>query len=198
MRLEDIINSFMVQLNLLKECGEPAEAKKTEDLIKVLTDFNQKLGTKLSDVKPEKTIGKVPKEIDVYVDGSFDKEAGFCGSGVVFVENDEEIDCYSFASVDEYNQWNIQGECEACLNAIKTAGLNEIEILHIYYDYQGVESWATGAWKAKNPYTQGYVKRFNEMISEYSINVIFHKVKGHSGNRWNDRADKLARQCLGK
>lgn len=143
-------------------------------------------------------------EIIAYVDGSFDKDRGLCGSGIVFLKNKNQLVpnlTKSFNTYDKYNMWNIQGECEACLKAIRMAvnfGLNKI-IIH--YDYQGIESWVKKIgnkreWKAKNDYTKGYVKQFDELNKK--IDIEFVKVKGHSGDKWNDEADRLARESLGK
>ena len=142
---------------------------------------------------------KLNKTIIAYVDGSFDKDKKLCGSGIVFLNDtsdEKPINAIDFATEDKYNMWNIQGECEACIKAIEIAigkGCNEI---HIYHDYQGISSWAKKEWKAKNDYTKGYVKRFDELHNK--IKVEFVKVKGHSKNKWNDAADKLARRSVGK
>ncbi|MFY8263048.1 RNase H family protein [Clostridium perfringens] len=148
---------------------------------------------------------KLNKTIIAYVDGSFDKDKKLCGSGVVFLNdiNDESpITTIDFSTEDKYNMWNIQGECEACIKAIEVAIDKGCSEIHIYHDYQGISSWVTKKsedkreWKAKNEYTQGYVRRFDELSK--NIKVKFVKVKGHSKDKWNDEADKLARRSLGK
>lgn len=138
-------------------------------------------------------------KIIAYVDGSFDKDKKLCGSGVVFLKSlDDEtpLDILSFSTMDKYNMWNIQGECESCLVAIQRAIKMKYKRIDIYYDYQGISSWALREWKAKNDYTQKYVERFNELNK--FIEVEFHKVKGHSKDKWNDEADRLAKASLGK
>ncbi|MCH1964364.1 reverse transcriptase-like protein [Clostridium perfringens] len=148
---------------------------------------------------------KLNKTIIAYVDGSFDKDKKLCGSGVVFlnsISDDKPITTIDFATEDKYNMWNIQGECEACIKAIEVAIDKGCSEIHIYHDYQGISSWVIKKgddkreWKAKNEYTQGYVKRFDELSKK--IKVKFVKVKGHSKDKWNDEADKLARRSLGK
>ena len=39
-------------------------------------------------------------------------------------------------------------------------------------------------------------KEFRDNVKD-KIEVIFHKVKGHSNNHYNDLADKLAKEALG-
>lgn len=154
---------------------------------------------KIEGAKDEVKSNKLNKIIIAYVDGSFDKDRKLCGSGAVFLNNiddEEPITTINFSSEDKYNMWNIQGECEACIKAIEVAidkGCNEI---HIYHDYQGISSWAKREWKAKNEYTKEYVRRFDELSKK--IKIEFVKVKGHSKDKWNDEADRLAKASIGK
>lgn len=154
---------------------------------------------KLEEVNTKLKEDELNKTIIAYVDGSFDKERKLCGSGIVFLNNtsdEKPITAINFATDDKYNMWNIQGECEACIKAIEIAIDKGCDEIHVYHDYQGISSWAKKEWKAKNDYTKGYVKRFDKLHNK--IKVEFVKVKGHSKNKWNDVADKLARRSLGK
>ena len=153
---------------------------------------------KLEEVNTTLKEDELSKTIIAYVDGSFDKDKKLCGSGIVFLndENDEKITAVDFATDDKYNMWNIQGECEACIKVIEIAIDRGYDEIRVYHDYQGISSWAKREWKTKNDYTNGYVKRFDELSKK--IKIEFVKVKGHSKNKWNDVADKLARRSLGK
>ena len=63
---------------------------------------------------------------------------------------------------------------------------HEIPLLHLYYDYQGIESWATGEWKRNKPGTVRYKQYFDSLKK---VRVVFHKVKGHSGVELNEAVD---------
>lgn len=63
----------------------------------------------------------------------------------------------------------------------------------IYYDYQGIESWATGEWKASKPVSQNYKKAFDEVAT--GMQVDFVKVKSHTGVEFNEMADELAKHA---
>ncbi|WP_414848488.1 RNase H family protein [Bacillus sp. IT-79MI2] len=54
-----------------------------------------------------------------------------------------------------------------------------------------MEYFATKAWRAKNPQTQEYQEFMQKYIR--NINIKFIKVKAHSGNEFNDLADRLAK-----
>ena len=36
------------------------------------------------------------------------------------------------------------------------AELPQYDVLELFYDYEGIEKWVTGEWRAKNPLTQTY------------------------------------------
>ena len=64
-----------------------------------------------------------------------------------------------------------------------------------YYDYEGIEKWANGSWKANKIKTQEYQKK----VIQYreSMDIVFVKVLAHSGDVYNERADKLAKKAVG-
>lgn len=64
----------------------------------------------------------------------------------------------------------------------------------MFYDYTGIEFWTDGSWEAKKPVAKEYVKKIS--VLEQSIKVEFEKVKAHSGNDLNERADELAKQAI--
>ncbi|WP_291664773.1 RNase H family protein [Clostridium sp.] len=99
------------------------------------------------------------------------------------------------AGYDKWDQWNIVGELEATKLALKKAEEVEAKNVAIYYDLKNIALWATGEWKAKNRYTQEYVR----FIEEYSkrLNIYFIKVKAHSNESiYNDLADEAAKNAI--
>nr|WP_254914821.1 RNase H family protein [Bacillus thuringiensis] len=54
-----------------------------------------------------------------------------------------------------------------------------------------MENFATKAWRAKTTQTQEY----QDFMQKYmrNIEIQFVKVKAHSGNEYNDLADRLAK-----
>lgn len=132
------------------------------------------------------------KKVSIYVDGSFNNTTQEIGSGVVVVENDKIIQTIS----KKYNneQWsairNVAGELFACIEGVNYAKNNGYNEVTVHYDYQGIEAWTNGEWKAKKEETQRYKAWFDQISKEIKINFV--KVKAHSGNKYNELADKLA------
>ncbi len=89
---------------------------------------------------------------------------------------------------------NVAGEMLGAMNAVRWARKQGYDALDIYYDYAGIEMWATGKWKAKNEYTQSYAEYMKKSMAE--IDIQFKKVEAHTGNKYNEQADKLAKSAL--
>ena len=64
---------------------------------------------------------------------------------------------------------NVSGEILGCMNAIQYAIDHHYPSICIYYDYEGIEKWATGLWKANKEQTQNYVKTINDMKKKIDI-----------------------------
>lgn len=132
----------------------------------------------------------------IYVDGSFSLEKGNYSYGLVAIEDGEEIyrDYGAGEDPDAVALRNVAGEVLGSLKAAEYSinkGYKEVKIV---YDYQGVECWALGTWKRNKELTESYHKAMQENMKK--INIRFVKVKGHSGDKYNDIADKLAKKAL--
>lgn len=133
--------------------------------------------------------------IEVWVDGScFPQGDGSLrlGWGVLVKKNGVEIHREKGNDIPQaaMNHRNVAGEILAILKAIQWCQSQGITEMTIYFDYQGLESWATGAWRTKLPYTQAYTQAVNES----GITIHWVKVKAHSGNPENDLVDQLAKE----
>lgn len=133
------------------------------------------------------------KKIEAYVDGSY--REGKVGWGAVIVKDDELYGELSGLLDEEEVQGTRQvaGELKAVKEVIFWCKEQKVKEIYIYYDYTGIKEWITGAWKAKNSVTQDY----RDYVRASGINIYWVKVKSHSGNRYNDKADKLAREIIG-
>lgn len=138
------------------------------------------------------------KKIIAYVDGSFNKEENVYGSGVVIVDENENIidqlkEKGSIPGIVE--SYQIGGEVNASMMAINYAMENNYDEVIIRYDYMGIEKWATFQWKTNKDVSKKYLQFIIENQDKITIN--FEKVKAHSNNRFNDLADNLAKEACG-
>ncbi len=135
--------------------------------------------------------------IEAYVDGSYEHSIKEYGSGVVILKNGMVEKKYSLKGNNKslVSMRNVAGEIEASKTAMKYCIDNNIKHLKLYFDYEGIEKWCIGAWKTNKEGTIEY-KRFYDNIKD-KLYVEFIKVKAHSGDKYNEEADKLAKAAIG-
>ena len=138
------------------------------------------------------------EEVDgvyAYIDGSFDRINGIYGSGVVIVDGDKKHEYKHAGNREDYAQLhNVAGELEAAKFVMWYAVDKKIREITLFYDYQGIEAWATGSWEANLTYTQDYVKFYNKVKERVKVNFV--KVKAHTGVELNELVDKLAKEAI--
>ena len=67
--------------------------------------------------------------------------------------------------------------------------------LDLYYDYKGIEEWALGNWKTNNTLTKSYKLKYDDI--KKVLDVRFNKVDAHTGDKYNEEADILAKKSVG-
>ncbi len=135
--------------------------------------------------------------VEAYVDGSYEHCIREYGSGVVILKDGEVQKTYSEKGNEEslVTMRNVAGEIEAAKLAMSYCLDNNIENLVLYFDYEGIEKWCTGIWKTNKTGTIDYKKYYDSIKDK--LNVKFVKVKAHSGDKYNEEADKLAKKAIG-
>ncbi|MDO5301171.1 MAG: ribonuclease H family protein [Tissierellia bacterium] len=129
---------------------------------------------------------------EAYVDGSYDISDGSYSYGVVLLLDGRELTFSRRFPPDELsNMRNVAGEIKGAERAVTEALALGLESLTIYYDYAGIEQWALGHWKRNKKGTADY-KAFMDGARE-KIQLYFVKVPAHSGVRYNEMADELAK-----
>ena len=133
--------------------------------------------------------------IKVYTDGSCFGNPGPGGWGVIFVsdkglEKMSGSDKYTTNNKMEYilcerchknNTYEIYSDSAYVINAITKGWL---------------EKWKTNGWKTsdgKDVKNKELWIEFNSLLMSLKVKPQFIKVKGHSGNQYNEYVDKLAK-----
>lgn len=151
----------------------------------------------VSDALSETIYTKSTKDqLIVYVDGSFDVQLQKYSFGCVILLEDGTI-LSRYGNGDEpelLSIRNVAGEMYGAMYAVQWALENGYSSIVLHYDYEGIEKWATGVWSAKNPHTQKYAAFMKQ--KQEQIEVIFQKVKAHSGDYYNEQVDQLAKKAL--
>ena len=152
----------------------------------------------------EEFMGKKPKKENIikseayaYIDGSYNKFKKIYGYGGFIIYKGEKYIIQGKGNDPEMVKMrNVAGEILASQETIKKAIELGIKIMDIYYDYEGIERWAKGEWERNKTGTKNYHEFFQKIKSEIQVN--FFKVKGHSGEKGNEEADKLANEACFK
>lgn len=146
-------------------------------------------------MKAEK-VSSPDTEAVAYVDGSFDvSTSSFSYGMVMFYNGKEEHFSKKFENNDLASMRNVAGEIEGARAAMQYCLDKGIKSITIYHDYIGIAAWCTGEWKAKQEGTMDYALFYR--AASLHVDIRFQKVKGHSGDKYNELADKLAKEALG-
>lgn len=140
-----------------------------------------------------------------YVDGSFsmatnpanNEKVGVYGSGIYMtLEGKSEPIELSFGGADPdfSSMRNVAGEIIACttLVTLMQEELPQYKQLDIYYDFEGIEHWVTGKWKANKVATIAYRDIMRE--AQKKMVIRFYWIESHTGVIYNERADSLAKK----
>jgi len=137
--------------------------------------------------------------INIYTDGACSGNPGIGGWGVVILDNGEEI----HLNGGDYNTTNNKMELIAAIKALEY--FEQRKDLIIYTDSKyvkdGIESWIINwkqnGWKTS---TKKPVKNkemwiaLDDLIKKHNINWKW--VRGHAGDKYNEKADYLARRFI--
>lgn len=134
--------------------------------------------------------------VEIYVDGSYNSATGEFSYGmVVLLGGQEETYSQSFQDEELATMRNVAGEIKGAEAAMQYALDHGIREIAIYHDYEGIAKWCLGEWKTNKEGTKAYKAFYDKARSQ--VKISFVKVAGHSGNKYNDMADKLAKEALG-
>ena len=187
--------------NVLVCCLDCNVRRRTTDMAKF--EFTKRLSLK-----------KLPAPIEIYVDGSCASNARVrstvckAGWGVAVIDEsrvtelfgpvllDAQDRCFLGAEVGSNNTAELSAMCEALLYVASNV-VPEREVV-IRYDSMYAANVITGACKAHT--NQALVSKGKTCLEQARAGnpVTFMHVKAHSGDKWNDLADALARRgCAG-
>lgn len=136
-------------------------------------------------------------KVVAFVDGSFNKEKLTYGYGIYILTSKDNTPvelCGKSSNPNYIDMQNAAGEILGAMFAIDWAWKNGFDSIVIFHDHEGLYKWISGEWKTKSMLSS-YYKQFIEDKKEI-LQIEFIKVSGHSNNKYNDRADALAKASV--
>lgn len=140
------------------------------------------------------------EEVIIYTDGACSGNPGPGGWGAILMIGDHKKEI----SGEKKDTTNNVMELTAVIEALKL--LKRPCKVQLYSDSSYVvnaflQDWISGwikkNWKNSNKEEVKNKELWQELISLTKVHeVIFHKVKGHSDNEFNNRCDELARNAI--
>ena len=139
--------------------------------------------------------------IEIYTDGACSGNPGPGGWGALLRWNGHEKEL----SGGELETTNNRMEMMAVIKALEALKKKSEVVLYTDSKYvqQGVSEWLEG-WKArgwrgvdrKQVKNQDLWEQIDSLFSQHQVNFVW--VKGHNGNEFNERVDKLAVEAIPK
>ena len=146
----------------------------------------------INEIEEDKKESAGKDELVVYVDGSY-RNSDKSHSYGVYMFNDEEEYTYSKRFFKDSDMRNVSGEIKGAMRAMEEAVNLGKKKIYLHYDYEGIRSWALGFWKTNKEGTI-YYKNFYDSIKD-KLEVKFIKVEAHTGVKYNELVDKLAKEA---
>lgn len=139
----------------------------------------------------------------IYTDGSSKGNPGPGGFGVVVVDDNDKI-LYAHSKMSEGDTTNNEQELLAIVFAAARYGKSEGPTPQVFSDSayavnvfnDWMYRWQKNNWLKSNnkaPENLNIIKFYYELIKTAGHKIDLQKIPGHSGNKWNELADKLAK-----
>jgi ribonuclease HI len=137
--------------------------------------------------------------VELYVDGSYKKTKEIYSYAFIIVKNMNILHKRYGAKKEPKGSKieHIAGELKAVIEGIRYIKYKKYINIKIYYDFKGIADLALLLnCKGRNDTTKKYQNFIRENME--ILNIIFIKVKSHSGNYFNDEVDKLCKKAFYK
>ena len=142
-------------------------------------------------------------QLNIYTDASHKRHVNYLGIGAYCKYNNIEYKLSSTVDesmllnydINEHTCSNPTAEYIAVAEILKKINKYKISpntIIKFYSDYDGVQKWTNGSWKARKSYIIKIKNFILKIIKDIGCHIEFIHVNGHSGILGNELADELA------
>ena len=159
-------------------------------------NVNEALFSERYDSEEEVMESLADGEAFAYVDGSNLSDGSKFSWGIVLFTNEGKVNISGQSDDERFTPHrNVSGELFASVNATNYAMKQGLNKIIIYHDFTGIRHWALGEWETESNLSKFYKAFYQKAMK--SIDVQFVKADGHTGDKFNEEADLLAKEALG-
>lgn len=134
-------------------------------------------------------------ECVAYVDGSFDHKENIYSLGIVLFYDGKQIEIQQAMKDPNWLKYgNVAGEVFAARTAVQEAKKRGAKSIKIYHDFNGLSECLDENVKTTATIWKTYKKSMKKLKKD--IDFEFEHVKAHSGIKYNNLADRLARAAI--
>jgi ribonuclease HI len=149
----------------------------------------------------EKKDNTYPRDgLHCYSDGSFSRTLQNYSYGLAIVEDEQLVHRENGIGKNKeaVSMQQVAGELLGAMRALLYAKEYGHKKVLIFFDYKGVCLHAIGEWARDSVFAVQYYDWMQNFFRENpDIEVLFVKVDAHTGDKWNELADELAKDALG-
>lgn len=136
------------------------------------------------------------KKVTVYCDGACSGNPGPGGWGGILMYQSHKKELSGYDPHTTNNKMELQA-CIECLSILKEPCVVDVytDSAYLYnaFTKNWLQSWQMRGWKKADKKPVENIEYWQKLLALTNFHkVCFHKVKGHSDNPWNNRADQLA------
>lgn len=121
--------------------------------------------------------------IHIFTDGTYDPTLEKAAYGFVVFKNGKLSYVEKKVVEDKYDAWQVASELQGALQAMRYCVRESHPSFKLFYDWEGIEAFITGRYRAKAEVSQDYLKSYNaikHMIPNMRLVKINRKLNlGH-------------------
>jgi len=141
------------------------------------------------------------KSITIYTDGACSGNPGAGGWGAVLLYKDRKKEIYGAEKETTNQRMELQAVISA-LNSLKVTGwevtvYSDSAYVVNAFKQKWIDNWQKNGWMNSKKEAVANQDLWQQLLLLTGRNQVnMEKVKGHSGDRYNERCDELARQAI--
>lgn len=122
---------------------------------------------------------------------------GYCG---ILRYGKKELEVYGFMKFSTNNRMELTAVVESIRKLTRPCNITiETDSYYVCTGIAKVSEWEKNGWKLRSgsaPKNVELWKQFQAIINEGNHSIHYQYVKGHSGNEYNERCDKIAKMQI--